>query len=221
MDFYSYYATIAGRFCRRGIVIILTIHSISGYTCLYWVFMQLYVYSLHSCSNFQRVISFLKCLINHSFSFLSGFIKWVILLIILPRLFSSYFCVLWLVFLLSQWYNSGTVLCWTWSLWEDEWLLQVGCHAENWILLSWTVAYRMSYLFSYFLVVCDFNPFIHQTHLINKPSWTLGFLHITPSILILTQMENFRYCFTYNIIGHFVNWVNSVMVNKSWSFILM
>lgn len=78
LSFYSIYASIAGRFYRRGKVITLTIHSISGYTCLYSAFMQLYAYSLHCCSKFQPVMHFLRCLINHSFSFSSGYIKWVI-----------------------------------------------------------------------------------------------------------------------------------------------
>lgn len=124
----SIYATIAGRFYRKGIIITLTIHSISGFTCLYWAFMQLYAYSLRCCSNFQLVINFLIYLINHSFSFSSGYIKWVIfffLIIHAKTIFRLFLYVM--TQLLSQWNNSGTVLCWTRSLWENEWLLQVGC----------------------------------------------------------------------------------------------
>lgn len=156
---------MAGRFCKRGIIITKTIHSISGYTFLYSVYMQLYVYSLRCCSNFLPVMLFLKCLISHSFSFSSGFIKWVIST---NSFWQVYFliisvCVMTVFWLFNDQFRNGILLD---VVFMRRWVIiagQLSCRKWNLCsdkhsLIGWDTYLLVAgcYLF------CDINPFGHN-----------------------------------------------------------
>lgn len=104
------------------------IHSIFGYIYLYWVCTQPCVWFLACYWSFLHVMPSLKCRINHSSSFLNGFIRFVHCF--LPS-WDDQMIMEWMTYfiLYNNFHISGAILCWAWTLWKDVWLFQVYFYA--------------------------------------------------------------------------------------------